>query len=109
MFAGGAMFPIFLVIAMIEDAPEPLIFPFLVFFAGLVVTLYSVLFGDKTAPAIQAATPQTTHLGAMPGHGSLPPASINSIPVAGTQQVRTNELAHPPSVTENTTRLLDNE
>jgi hypothetical protein len=31
------------------------------------------------------------------------------MPGFGGQQVRTNELAQPPSVTENTTRLLDNE
>lgn len=31
------------------------------------------------------------------------------VPGVGRQPVRTNELAQPPSVTENTTRLLDNE
>ncbi len=109
MFAGGALFPLFLIISIAEDKFEPLILPFLIFFTGLVVTLYSVLFGDKTAPAIQQATPQTTHLGAMPGRSALPPPSINSMQGVGTQQVRTNELAQPSSVTENTTRLLDNE
>lgn len=110
MFAGGAIFPVFLIIALAEDAAEPLILPFLVFFAGLVAMLYSIIFGDKTTPAIQPATPQTTHLGgAMPGRSALPPPSINSMQGAGTQQVRTNELAQPASVTENTTRLLDNE
>jgi hypothetical protein len=110
MFAGGAIFPLFLIIAIAEDTPEPLILPFLVFFTGLVVMLYSTIFGDKTAPAIQPAAPQTMHFGgAMPGRSALPPPSINPMQGVGTQQVRTNELAQPPSVTENTTRLLDNE
>jgi zinc-ribbon domain len=109
MFAGGALFPLFLIISIAEDAAEPMIFPFFVFFAGVVVTLYSRLFGDKTAPAIQQSAPQTTHLGPMPQRSSLPPPSINSMHGVATQQVRTNELAQPASVTENTTRLLDNE
>ena len=81
---------------------------FVLYLAGvpLVMLLYARLFSDKKAPAqIQAA--QTSTLGATPARNSLPPP-IN-IPIPGRQQVRTNELAQPPSVTEHTTRLLDNE
>jgi len=67
--------------------------------------LYARLFIDNTAPAIsQAGT-----FGSMPARSGLPPAVNNPMPNIGRQQVRTNELTQPPSVTEQTTRLLDNE
>ena len=79
-----------------------MILPVLVFFVSLVMMLYSRLFSDKTAPNINQ-----TVVNSAPTRSSLPPAT--SIPINNRQQVRTNELAQPPSVTEHTTKLLDNE
>lgn len=86
-----------------------MVIPIILFFVSLVLMLYARLFSDKTvpAPAINQAA-QTSTLGSASTRGSLPPATNIPIP-AGRQHVRTNELVQPPSVTENTTRLLDNE
>jgi len=106
MFFSGVLFPIFLVISLAVDEGGPMILPILVFFVSLVMMLYARLFRDKTAPAVDH-TAQTTTLGSASTRSSLPPAT--SIPINHRQQVRTNELAQPPSVTDHTTRLLDNE
>jgi len=109
MFFSGVLLPIFIAFSIAVDDPGPLVIPIIVFFVSLVLMLYARLFSDKTVPAqaiSQAA--QTSTLGSNPARGSLPPAA--NIPIPRSQQhVRTNELAQPPSVTENTTRLLDNE
>ena len=108
MFFSAVSFPVFLIWSFAIDEPVPLILPFGVFFVGLVMLLYALLFGDKTAP-MSTQVAQTTALGSIPVRGSLPSAANIPIPGVGRQQVRTNELAQPPSVTENTTKLLDNE
>ena len=108
MFFSGVLFPIFLVISIAVDEGGPMAIPFILFFVSLVMLLYARLFSDKNAPVINQGA-QTSALGATPARGSLPPPTSIPIPAAGRQQVRTNELAQPPSVTENTTRLLDNE
>lgn len=106
MFFSGVLFPIFLVISLAIDEPGPLVLPIIVFFISLSMMLYARLFSDKTAPPINYVAPTTT-LGSAATRSSLPPAT--SIPIPARHQVRTNELAQPPSVTEHTTRLLDNE
>jgi len=103
MFFSGVLFPVFIVISLAIDEGGPLIIPVLLFFISLVMMLYARLFGDKTTSHVA----QTTTLNSAPTPSSLPPAT--SIPINSRQQVRTNELAQPPSVTEHTTRLLDNE
>jgi hypothetical protein len=108
MFFSGVLFPVFLVISIAVEEGGPLAIPFLLFFVSLVMMLYARIFSDKNAPALNQAA-QTSALGSTPARSSLPPATSTPIPAAGRQQVRTNELAQPPSVTEHTTRLLDNE
>lgn len=116
MFLAGALFPIFLLISIGADEPGPLLFPLFIFFIALAWMLYARIFMSTTArvkhqPAqssFQPASFQTSTLGSGAAHGSLPPASATP-PLPGRKQVRTNELAQRPSVTEHTTRLLDNE
>lgn len=108
MFASAVLFPIFLVISFAVDEGGPIIVPVAVFFVALVMMLYARLFSDKTAPALNQAA-QTSALGSTSVRGSLSPAANIPLPVVGSQQVRTNELVQRPSVTENTTRLLDND
>ena len=107
MFFSGVLFPIFLVISLAIDEGGPMVLPCLVFFVALVWMMYARIFMTET-PQVNYQAPQTTTLGSISARGSLPPATTTSIPV-GRPQVRTNELAQPPSVTENTTRFLDNE
>jgi len=108
MFFSGVLIPIFLLLALAVDEPGPLIIPFIPFFVSLVWMLYARLFIDNTAPAISQAAQQPA-FGSTPARSALPPGVQNPVPNMGRQQVRTNELAQPPSVTEHTTRLLDNE
>ena len=108
MFASGVLFPVFLLFSFIFNQGAPMIVPIIVFFVSLVMILYARLFSEKTL-SVNPEEAQTSALGSTSARGSLPPASNLSMPGGGRQQVRTNELAQPPSVTENTTRLLDNE
>ena len=109
MFFSGALFPIFLMIAIAADEPGPLIVPFFLFFVSLAWMLYARLFSDPH-PAVnlkQAAQP--SRLVSMPAHTPLPPAATIPITDVRGPRVRTSEIAQPPSVTENTTKFLDNE
>ena len=109
MFFSGVLFPIFLAISIGVDEGGPLAIPFILFFVSLVMMLYARLFTDKHATQSIHTVAQTTTLNSNQARGALPPPTNQPIPAAGRQQVRTNELYQPPSVTENTTRFLDNE
>jgi hypothetical protein len=108
MFFSAVLLPIFIIMSVAVDDGGPLIVPVAVFFIALVMMLYARLFSDKTAP-VNSTTAQTSALGSTSARGSLPPGTSIPISAVGRQQVKTNELVGPPSVTENTTRLLDNE
>lgn len=108
MFLSAVLFPIFLVISLAVDEGGPMFFPFFTFFVSLVWMLYARLFLDHTPP-LNYQAPQTTMLGSTSARASLPPATTTSMPNVGRQQVRTNELSQPPSVTENTTKFFHNE
>ena len=107
MFLSGVLFPIYLAASLAIDEGAPMILPVMLFFISLVWMLYARLFSDKNAPVKSQA--QTPNLGPTSARDALPPPTNMPIPNLGRQQVKTNELAQPPSVTENTTRLLDNE
>lgn len=108
MFYSLAALPVFILLCAAIEEGGPLILPFGLLFISLMWMLYARLFIDNTTPAISQATQQPA-FASMPARSSLPPAVNNTMPNIGRQQVRTNELAQPRSVTEHTTRLLDNE
>ena len=107
MFFSFALFPVFLAIGLLIDEGAVLIFPMIALFVSLVMLLYARLFGEMITPVNSQV--QTSAMGAFSTRGSLPSPVTSAIPNIGRQRVRTNELAQPSSVTENTTRLLDNE
>ena len=108
MFFSAVLFPVFLVFSLAVDEGGPMVIPFMVFFVSLVWMLYARLFLDKTLSVINQPA-QTSTLYTPPLRTPLPPVTTLPVPDTGRRQVRTNELAQPPSVTENTTRLLDTE
>ena len=108
MFFTGVLFPIFLIISIAEEEPGPMAVPFVLFFISLAWMLYARLFSEKHTKR-ELPTAQTSVLGPNPTRNALPPPISVPVPGVGRHQVRTNELAERPSVTENTTRLLDNE
>jgi hypothetical protein len=109
MFFSGAIFPIFLMISIAEGEPGPLLVPFFLFFIALAWMLYARLFSDPNPKVDYQQTAQPPRLVSMPTHSALPPAATIPISDMRGSQVRTNELAQPPSVTEQTTRFLDKE
>ena len=111
MFLSGLLFPVLLAISRAVDDGGPMIVPVLVFFVGLAIMLYSRLFREDI-PSFQSELAQTSRLATVSEASALPPASnipIHSPGDFARAPVRTNELAQPPSVTEHTTKLLDQE
>ncbi len=106
MFFSGVLMPIGILMSAAVDEPWPLVLPGLLFFASLVWMVYARLFMDDSAPMINPGA-QPSAFGPMPTRASLTPPT--NIPDFGRQQVRTNELAQAPSVTEHTTKLLDHD
>jgi hypothetical protein len=106
MLASGVLSPIFFGFCFLVDNPGPLLFPLIVFLVGLAITVYARVFLETTAP-INYAPPQVGFVPATE-YRALPPGANQGFAVGGNEQVRTSELAQPNSVTENTTRLLDN-
>lgn len=82
------------------------------FYCGLLRIVYALMMENAYAPAepnqmasyAPPAAPQFEHF----ARAGLPPASTNTAP-SWRPRPNTSELVHPPSVTENTTRLLDKE
>ena len=105
IFVSAVLFVIFLVISLAADEPGPLVIPFFVFFAGLVMMLYARLFGSPV-PQIKA---QYTPPSLGPMASALPPHTHVPMHDISQQRAKTNELAQPSSVTEHTTKLLDHE
>jgi hypothetical protein len=108
MFLSGVLLPVSVVVGLAVGDPSPLIIPVIVFFVALIWMLYARLFGQEIL-VIKSHHAQMFGLGSMSTGNALPPASNNQMHGVGEQQVRTKELAQPPSVTERTTRLLEKE
>jgi hypothetical protein len=105
MFISGVLLPVCFGLAFVVDGPGPLLLPATVFFAGLSILLYSLIFGEDV-PILTQST-EASRLTTMFRNTALPPATNNQMHSMTDHPVRTAELAGPPSVTENTTKLLD--
>ena len=109
LFLGAVLAPIFLGLSFAVDSPEPLFIPFTVFFAGLLLILYSVLFSEDAPPVQRQSKRPVEQVAGQFSSNALPPASnLWATNIEG-RRVKTSEIVQPPSVTENTTRLLDDE
>jgi len=109
MFFSLVLFSISLVVSLAINEGAVMLLPCALLFVSLVWILYARLFIPKTKsvspPVLQAPSVQSHTFESNSARAPLNPATIMSIPPIS--QVKTNELAQPPSVTENTTRLLD--
>lgn len=99
-----------LLTALEEDFAVLLILPFVCFLIGFVRLLYAVFIQDwksskekNDQPAIYWAR-QNEIVG---GHPELPPRQSIPVDTFTKHGKKTAEVVHPPSVTENTTTLLD--
>jgi hypothetical protein len=107
MFWGGILLPICFALSIAFDSPFPLFISLIIFLAGLSILLYSRLFGEEIS-ANRSNQAQDVRLGTGPGSTALPPASDAGVISGGRKEGRTAEMAQPPSVTDHTTKLLDN-
>jgi hypothetical protein len=105
-----------LLIAIDEVFAVLLLLPVLCFVAGFARVLYGAFFAEKKAPLLKGAASQPHVVPMMPGQPGTAPRSpeLSSPRVAPAgsftaQRVETAEMVQPASVTENTTRLLDEE
>jgi len=107
MFLSAVLFPIFFALAIVFDSPGPLVVPLTVFLAGLAWLLYFVLFGEEI-PHTTVVEDRKEFRDSRTAP-SLPPSTF--VPASGFGQRRANtaDMVQPPSVTEQTTRLLDEE
>jgi hypothetical protein len=104
MFFSAVIAPLFFAISVFFDSAGPLLVPFTVFLAGLAALLYSLFFGEDFVPAWIA---KRRELRATQARPALDAPQFVPASAANYQRVNTAEIAQPPSVTENTTKLLD--
>jgi hypothetical protein len=109
MFICGVLLPAAALLAFEGDAPGPLLLVLTAGLAGLAWFVFSWLFNDNTVPVGKDAARKD--LGAAGdrlalGAPTFAPASFFN---RQQQRVNTAELVQPPSITENTTTLLDKE
>lgn len=98
-----------------EDLAVLLLLPLLCFVVGFVRVLYAVFLEnraprgkkDSEQPQVPPARPPQPISAAR--NPELPPAQVPPTTAFIEKRVKTAEIVQPPSVTENTTRLLDEE
>ena len=104
-------------LAAIEDELAVLLLlPLLCFVIGFARVLYGAFIAERRTPALQGDASQPHNHRTLPGRLGAAARSPELSPprVAATesfivQRMKTAEMVQPPSVTENTTRLLDEE
>lgn len=108
MFLSAVLVPFCLFLSFLFDEPVPLLFPVTIFLVGLSLMLYSRIFGEEVR-SIKGYEVQGSRLGTTFGNNVLPEAPNLMTNRVNAQKVRTSELVQPHSVTEHTTKLLDND
>lgn len=105
MFLSVVLFPIFFGFCFLVDGPVPLLVPFTLFLAGLLMLVYARLFGEELLPIRQREGRRDLAAGAE--RPALGAPHFTPAPLFNQQRANTAEIYQPPSITENTTRLLD--
>ncbi|HEV7745350.1 MAG TPA: zinc ribbon domain-containing protein [Pyrinomonadaceae bacterium] len=109
LFFSVMLTPIFLGLSIAADSPGPLFVPLTIFLAGLSVVLYLVFFGEDKPPVRNQSQRKAPQTEGQFSPSALPPASnLWTTNVVG-RRLNTAEIVQPPSVTEHTTRLLDDD
>jgi hypothetical protein len=105
MFICAVLMPAVALLAFEDDAPGPLLLVCTAFLAGLAWFVYSWLFGDDVLPVGKGA--DRRDLRAAGDRPALGAPQFTPAPHFNQQRANTAEIYQPPSVTENTTKLLD--
>jgi hypothetical protein len=105
MFICGVLLPAAALLAFEGDAPGPLLLVLTGGLAGLAWFVYSWLFNDNVLPVGKdAARRDLSAAGDRPALGA---PQFTPAPHFNQQRANTAEIYQPPSVIENTTKLLD--
>ncbi|HEY0173492.1 MAG TPA: zinc ribbon domain-containing protein [Pyrinomonadaceae bacterium] len=106
MFICAVLLPAAALLAFEDDAPGPLLLVLTGGLAGLLWLVYSWLFNDNVLPVKSRASRKD--LKAARERAALGAAQfVPAPPFSQQQRGNTAEIYQPPSVTENTTKLLD--
>jgi len=95
--------PLFLIFSFLFDSPLPLFIPSFFFLAGLAHIIYQLIFNENMLPE----GPKLTGLSSAGKDQYLAP--VREIPASGLFGRETADFTAPPSITEPTTKLLENE
>jgi hypothetical protein len=112
MIISAVLFPIVLLLAAMKHDAIVLLFPvFLVFLVGMARLLYAKLLQSNTPVQKEAlfAAGQRMDQELNSGHRLGLPANQSVHVSAWRQPIDTSEMAQPPSVTDNTTKLLSDD
>lgn len=104
MFFSLVFAPVFFGLCVMFDTPVFLFIPLTLFLAGLMWMLYSALFGEEILSARSLAARKGLRAGGQTP--ALDAPQFVPAPYFNPRRVNTSEITSPPSVTENTTRLL---
>jgi hypothetical protein len=106
LFLSLFLLPLAILLSVVFDSPGPFTLPFIVFLLGSAKVLYTLLFGAHD----HFEMPASLHaLNASKRRFDLPAPQSTPIPINDCKRVETAEMVRPPSVTEHTTRLLDDD
>lgn len=105
MFICAVLLPAAALLAFEGDAPGPLLLVCTAGLAGLAWLIYSWLFSDNVLPVGRGAGRKD--LRAAADRPALDAPQFTPAPLFNQQRANTAEIYQPPSVTENTTKLLD--
>jgi hypothetical protein len=103
LFLSLFLLPLAILLSVAFDSPGPFVLPFIVFLLGSAKVLYTLLFGENDPPPLSAGLSATKRRFALPAPQSTP------VPLNNSKRVNTAEMVQPPSVTDHTTRLLDDD
>lgn len=106
MFFSVVLFPIFFAFSIAADSPGPLVVPFTLFLAGFAFMLYTFLFGEELLHG-RGLKNRDEPRDARGAQQALPPSTFVPASSFGRGRANTADMAQPSSVTEQTTRLLD--
>jgi hypothetical protein len=105
MFICAVLLPAAALLAFEDDAPGPLLLVLTGGLAGLLWLVYSWLFNDNTVPVGKGAGRKD--LAAAGDRPALGAPQSTPAPLFDRQRADTGEIYRPPSITENTTTLLN--
>jgi hypothetical protein len=105
IFSSIVMLPFALALGFARDvdSPVPLLVPLTIFLMGLMRLLYSVIFEEEHSPSKQRSRP--LKMNPLNQNKTLPPPNAA---VTAQRRASTADMLYTPSITENTTNLLDN-